>query len=53
MIKTLADYADQIDAWHDLPPDCEVEYAVSLHEYLGLTWEQYGALVENGKVDLP
>jgi hypothetical protein len=39
--KTLDDYADQIDAWHEHSEDGQ-----SLHEYLGLTWEQYQQLVQ-------
>lgn len=41
-VKTLADYEDQISAWHD----DSTGVTVTLHEYLGLSWEQYRALVE-------
>ena len=34
------DILDEIDAWHDSPGDLE------LHEYLGLTKEQYARWVE-------
>jgi hypothetical protein len=46
-VKTLADYEDQISAWHDDTTGVPlIARAVTLHEYLGLSWEQYRALVE-------
>jgi hypothetical protein len=33
-------FFDEIDAWHDS------HTTLSLHEYLGLTWEQYKKLAE-------
>jgi hypothetical protein len=45
--KTLDDYEQQIETWHATEEDGQ-----PLHEYLGLTWEQYSALVEKGQVDL-
>lgn len=36
---------DLIDKWHD-----EGHTSMSLHEYLGWTWEQYKRYVEKGEI---
>lgn len=36
---------DMIDAWHESGPE-EIR---PLHEYLGMTWEEYGYNLETGK----
>lgn len=40
------DILDAVDAWH-YSDDRETN---ELHEWLGLTWEQYAAWVESGKL---
>lgn len=42
----VTDIYDAIELWHDLPED-----GVSLHQFLGFTWDQYADWVERG--DLP
>jgi hypothetical protein len=34
---------DWVDEWHDL----DVNIPMPLHEYLGMTWEEYGQWVQN------
>jgi len=41
---TAADIDDHIDWWHDGP----ALDGFSLHQFLGLTWEQYAAWAERG-----
>ena len=36
---SLDEIDDYIDAWHDSDSDTEIE----LHEYLGMTWEEYSS----------
>lgn len=35
---------DLIDEWHEAPED-----GVSLHEYLGMTWEEYAIWVKDAQ----
>ncbi len=42
--KTLDDYDDQIAFWHD-----KYDGDLELHEYLGLSWEEYAQLVTQNK----
>lgn len=39
------DIHDAIAEWHDKPED-----GVSLHAYLGMTWEQYARWVDYGEL---
>jgi hypothetical protein len=43
---TNDDIDDMIDAWHDSGP----EEKRSLHEYLGMTWEEYCYHSETSKI---
>lgn len=36
---------DLVEQWHTLPDD-DPRAALPLHEFLGLTWEQYGELLK-------
>jgi hypothetical protein len=36
----LSDIEDYIEAWHDAPDD-SVEASLQVHEFLGMTWEEY------------
>jgi hypothetical protein len=38
-MKKLEDYEDKIDEWHD------GDSKLKLHEYLGLTWEEYSGMI--------
>ena len=40
------DLDDHIDRWHDLPSD-DPDTAISLHEYLGLTWEEFSDIARS------
>lgn len=40
------DIHDAISAWHDASDDDGVQ----LHEYLGMTWEQYAHWAETGQL---
>lgn len=42
---TLDDIDDYIDSWHD------GDSKLTLHEYLGLTWEQYKKYVEVNELE--
>lgn len=37
----------RIEAWHNAPDDSQVAQ-MSLHEYLGWTWEEYKSWVQKG-----
>lgn len=41
----MNDIDDAIAAWHD-----DETIAVALHEYLGMTWEQYGKWFVSGQL---
>lgn len=41
----VTDVDDWVDEWHEAPDDSEAG-ALELHEYLGLSWEEYRLFVE-------
>lgn len=44
-LKTLKDFEDKIEIWHNKEED-----NVSLHDFLGLNFKQYGLLMKYGQI---
>lgn len=42
----ISDFEDWIDAWHEAPEDDPVAL-LKIHEYLGLTFEEYGRVLRD------
>lgn len=47
-MSTFGDYEDKIEEWHEMSDaEWELQGKPPLHEYLGLTWEEYKGLFNN------